>query len=324
MQSAAKSFWIRAAVLVLLTVAAYTPAIPAGFVFDDSSLIVENRLVHQPIGLFRFWFTTQMPDYYPLTWSLWWGEWRLWGSTPMGYHVVNILLHAGNAVLVWIILRRLKIIGAWVAALVFAVHPVSVATVAWISEQKNTLSMLLFLMSILLYLRYDQNGQRNWYILSWAAYLLALLSKSAVVMLPIVLLACLWWTHGRISWKDLGNSSPFFALSLGFALVTIWFQHNRALVGHIAHPPAISTRLAVMGWVPWFYAFKAWVPANLTVVYPKWRVDASNGVAWLPGARRPFVPVLAQARDVGTRGAFRSGVFPGDAVACIGTHLSRL
>ena len=128
-----------ALLLVIVTFVAYFPALHAGFVFDDVELIRTNRLVHASDGLHRFWFTTEATEYYPLSWSLLWLEWHLWGSNPMGYHVVNVLLHAANAVLVWIILRRLKIPGAWAVGLMFAIHPVNVATVAWISEQKNTL-----------------------------------------------------------------------------------------------------------------------------------------------------------------------------------------
>src|SRR5882672_1310875 len=122
MKSVWKSPWTKAAGILLLTVLVYLPAIHGGFVFDDNTLITENRLVRAVDGLHRFWFTTDAPDYYPLTWSLWWLEWRLWGDSAAGYHVVNVLFHAVNAVLVWLVLRRLKIPGAWLTGLVFALH----------------------------------------------------------------------------------------------------------------------------------------------------------------------------------------------------------
>src|ERR1017187_8786847 len=274
---------IRAALIIVLTVAAYLPALGGGLTWDDASLIIENPMVRASNGLHRFWFTTEAPDYYPLTWSAWWLEWRLWGTSPLGYHVVNGLAHAVNAVLVWLVLRRLKVPGAWLAALVFALHPVNVATAAWISEQKNTLAMLFYAAAILLYLRFDEQGARRWYILSLAAFLLALLSKTAVVMLPMVLLGCLWWLHGKVRRKDWLRSLPFFGLSLALGLTTMWFQHNRAMGGYAVRATGFLSRLAAAGWVPWFYLYKALWPSNLGAIYPKWNVNASLWVCYLPG-----------------------------------------
>lgn len=273
----------RAVFIVLVTLAVYLPAIRGGFVWDDYTLITENRLVKANDGLYRFWCTTEAAEYYPLTYSLWWLEWRLWGATPMGYHVVNVLLHAVNAILVWIILRRLKIPGAWFAAVVFAIHPVNAATVAWICEQKSTLSMLFYTVAILLYLRFDEEHCWRWYGLSLAAFLLALLAKTAVVMLPIVLLGCVWWTRGQARWKDVLYSSPFFILSAGLGLLTIRVHHSQLVMESAARAAGFASRLATAGWVPWFYLSKALLPFNLTAVYPQWQVDASRWVSYVPG-----------------------------------------
>ena len=262
---------------------AYLPAIRGGFVFDDNLLITENRLVHAADGLSRFWLTTDAADYYPLTWSVWWLEWRLWGANPLGYHVLNVLWHAANAILVWRILRQLKIPGAWLAGLVFALHPVNVATAAWISEQKNSLSMVFSAVAILLYLRFYEQRQWRWYGFSLGAFLLALLTKSAVVMLPVVLLGCVWWLRGRIRWKDVLYSVPFFVASLVLGLVTVWFQHYRALEGHAVRPEGFVARLAGAGWVPWFYLYKAVLPISLTVIYPRWEINPALWTSWLPG-----------------------------------------
>ena len=284
MTSSWKSFGRGATAIVLLTVVTYLPALRGGFVFDDTTLITDNRMVHAEDGLYRFWFTTEAPDYYPLTWSLWWVEWRMWGTNPLGYHVVNVLLHAGNAVLVWITLRRLSVPGAWLAGLIFAVHPVNAATVAWISEQKNTLSMLFYLVAILLYLRFDEEGRWRWYGLSLGAFLLALLSKSAVVMMPVVLLGCVWWLHGRVRWQDFRRSVPFLLLSLALGLVAVWFQYHQVLMkGAGVRPLTFGARLVTAGWVPWFYLAKVLAPVNLMVIYPKWNINPSSLVAWLPG-----------------------------------------
>ena len=284
-KGAKKSPALGAALIILLTFVAYIPAMRGGFVFDDYVLITENRMIKASDGLRRFWFTTEAPDYYPLTSSLWWLEWRLWGDSAAAYHTVNVLLHAINAALVWMVLRRLRIRGSWLAALVFAMHPVNAATAAWISEQKNTLSMFFYAVAILLFLRFDQEGRWRWYGLSLVAFLLGLLSKAAVVMLPIVLLGCVWWLHGRVQRKDLLRSGPFIALSLVLGVVTMWFQHNRALAlgGLSAQTGNILSQVATAGCALWFYLYKAILPWNLCAIYPRWNVDASHWISYVPG-----------------------------------------
>jgi protein O-mannosyl-transferase len=273
-----------AILLVVLTFATYAPVLRGGFTWDDDMLITNNRIIKDRDGLRKLWFTTEATDYYPMTGSLCWLEWRAWGNNATGYHVVNVWLHAANAVLVWMILRHLKIPGAWLAALVFAVHPVNVATAAWVSEQKNTLSMLFAAVAVLLYLRSCVEGRWRWYGFSLAAFLLALLSKSAVIMLPVVLLGCVWWTRGRVRWRDVLCSVPFFVLSLVLGLVTVWLQYHRAMHGNPVRSDSFMARLAAAGWVPWFYLYKALLPLNLTVIYPKWRVDAGQWTSYVPGA----------------------------------------
>jgi tetratricopeptide (TPR) repeat protein len=272
-----------ALILAIVTFAVYLPALRGGFVFDDE-LIIKNPLVHAGDGLYRFWFTKEAPDYYPLTWSLWWLEWRLWGNNATGYHVINVLLHAVNVILIWMTLRRLKIPGAWLAALVFAIHPVNAATVAWISEQKNTFSMLFSATAILLYLRFDETNDRRWYAAAVTAFLLALLSKTAMVMLPFVLLGCVWWRRERIRSKDLLRSVPFFVLSLVSGLVTIYFQNEHYLRAHPVRNVSFPYRLAAAGWALWFYLYKALLPFNLSAIYPHWNINPSHGASWLPDA----------------------------------------
>ena len=273
-----------AILLLALTFLTYFPVLRGGFIWDDDTLITDNPIVKAGDGLYRFWFTTDAPDYYPLTGTLWWLEWRLWGDNATGYHVVNVLLHAANAILMWLVLRRLRIPGAWLAGLVFAVHPVNVATAAWISEQKNTLSLLFAAVALLFYLRFCEEDRWPWYGISLTAFLLALLSKSAVVMLPLVLLGCVWWLQGRVRRKDWLRSAPFFVLSLALGLVTIWFQYHRVLQGDLVRTDNFFARVAAAGWIPWFYLYKAFLPLNLTVIYPKWQIDASRWISYAPGA----------------------------------------
>ncbi len=312
--------WLLAALLAVITFAAYFPALRGSFVFDDDSLIVHNRLIHADDGLHRFWFTTEAPDYWPLTSTLWWLEWRAWGDHATGYHVVSVLLHVISAILIWMILRRLKIPGAWLVGIAFAIHPVNVATVAWISEQKNTLSMLFYTAAILLYLSFDESNRWRTYALSLTAFVLALLSKTGVVMLPIVLLLCGWWRHGRLQRRDLLRMIPFFALSLASGLTTIWFQYNRAIGsapnangGFYGPPRRCGLRALVLSVQD---ATAGGSDRGLSQVGDRCVllgfICAGNNTDRLPRG------LLVEAENVGTTVVLRAGIFSGDALPGIG------
>ena len=262
-----------------------------GFFWDDHSFLVRSELIHARDGLRRFWLTTEAQDYFPLTSTMLWIEWRLWGAGAAGYHAVNVLLHAAAAVLVWRALRRLNVPGAWLAGMLFAVHPVAAASAAWITEGKNTLPMALGLLSVMAWLTFEERAERppgtasrakGWYALAMALFLLALLAKTSVVMLPAVFLLCAWWRRGRISGKDLLRTVPFFALSLGLGLVTMWFQKHNVIGATLVRPEGISSRLAAAGWMAWFYLFKLLLPAGLCVIYPRWEVDGAIWLAFAP------------------------------------------
>ena len=289
--TAAQRRFLPAALIVIVTLLVYIPAMQGGFFWDDHSFLLRSQLIHAPDGLRRFWLTTEAQDYFPLTSTLLWVEWRLWAASAAGYHVVNVLLHATAAVLVWRVLRRLNVPGAWLAGMLFAVHPVAAASAAWVTEGKNTLPMALCLLSATAYLTYEDRADppsgpprraMGWYALAIVLFLLALLAKTSVVMLPVVLLLCAWWRRGRISGKDLLFSLPFFALSLGLGLVTIWFQKHNVIGALLVRPEGVCSRLAAAGWMVWFYLFKLLLPAGLCVIYPRWEVDGASFLAFAP------------------------------------------
>ena len=144
--------------IVLLTLVSYGPVFRAGYVWDDDAWLTENPAVHDPAGLHTIWTSVPRMQYYPMLFTSWWVEYRLYGLNPLGYHLVNVLLHAGNAFLIGLILLALEIPGAfWVAAL-FAVHPMHVESVAWVTERKNVLSGLCYLGALLSYLRFAGIG----------------------------------------------------------------------------------------------------------------------------------------------------------------------
>ncbi len=223
------------ALIVLAAFLAYFPALSGGFIWDDNTLLTDNQIIRASDGLWRFWFTAKVTDYWPMTNTTFWIEWRLWGMNSTGYHVTNLTLHIVEALLIWIILRKLSIPGAFLAAMIFAVHPVNVESVAWIAQRKNLMAMLFFLLSILFYLRQffsscSDNAQRSrhtpcadtahgvsglligrWYWLSLAAFVLAMLSKGSVAVLPVLLLGMVWWQRPLTS-RDLVRTRLFLRL----------------------------------------------------------------------------------------------------------------
>ncbi|HUI07690.1 MAG TPA: hypothetical protein VL486_11875 [Verrucomicrobiae bacterium] len=230
--------WLLATALVVLVLVAYLPALRGGFLWDDNAYVTENQALRTPNGLGEIWFKPgTTPQYYPLVFTSFWLEYRLWRLQPFGYHLVNVLLHAANAVLLWRVLRRLEIAGAWWAAAIFALHPVMVESVAWVTERKNVLSCLFYLLAALAYFRFRPltNGSvvraRDWrfYPLSLAFFLCALLSKTVTCSLPAVLVLLLWWKGGRIEKRDARALAPLFGLGAALGLMTVWWEER--LVG---------------------------------------------------------------------------------------------
>jgi tetratricopeptide (TPR) repeat protein len=202
---------------------------------------------------------------------------------------VNVLLHAAGCVLLWRALARLKIPGAWLTAALFAVHPVGAMSVAWISEMKNTLSLCFCLLSFLFFLRSDDedaSGEKRrsklFYCLSLVAFLLALLSKTSTVMLPVVLLGCAWWQRGSVARRDWRRTAPFFLLALILGCSTVWLQAQVLTAGDPVEAEKIFARLAGAGMAIWFYLGKAILPLNLTVIYPRWTIDPRAPLVYLP------------------------------------------
>lgn len=271
--------WLLFAGLVLLTLAVYSPVWHGGMLWDDDAHMTRADL-RSIAGLWRIWFDVgATQQYYPAVHSAFWLFNQLWAQNTFGYHVVNIVLHASSAFLVVLILRRLAIPGGVLAALIFAVHPVHVESVAWITELKNTLSGVCYLGAALLYLRYDESRDRRWYAAAAGLFALALLSKTVTATLPAALLVVFWWKRGRIRWReDVIPLLPFFAAGIAGGLATAWVE--RAQIG--AEGPAFQftfvERCLIAGRAFWFYLGKLVWPANLIFIYPRWQV--SQHVAW--------------------------------------------
>lgn len=295
--------------LAVALLAVYAPALSGGFLWDDDAHVTKAGLRGLD-GLVRIWIepgATQ--QYYPLLHSVFWLEHRLWGDAVLGYHLVNLLQHGLAAWLVCRLVRRLGLPGAEIAALAWALHPVSVESVAWISEQKNTLSAVLYLGAALCYLEFDATRRRGPYAAALGLFVLALLTKTVTATLPAALLVIFWWQRGRLALRrDLAPLLPWFILGIGSGLFTAWME--QAFIGAQGTEFALSPveRVLLAGRAAWFYASKLVWPADLVFLYPRWTIDAAaawqyafpaaalaliGGLAWLARRRRgPLAAVL--------------------------------
>lgn len=284
---------LTGALLLLLSVAlAYWPALDAGFVWDDDDYVTQNPVLRTPAGIWRIWFQPlSLPQYYPLVHSTFWLEYRLWGPSPLGYHAVNLLLHAGAATLLWRLLVRLAVPGALFAALLFAVHPVGVESVAWVTERKNVLSLVCYLLAAHAWLRWrDEHRPRSFWIAT-AWFVAALLGKTVTASLPAALLLVTWWQRGRIERREWLAAAPWFLLgaALGWFTVHLEATHVGAATALQLSP---AERLLVAGRAAWFYLASLLWPWQLCFNYPRWQLDTGSLAQWVFVAAAAAAPAL--------------------------------
>jgi len=262
------------ALLFFATLIAYLPALRGGLLWDDDHHLTSPDL-QSFHGLWRIWFdpgATQ--QYYPLLHSAFWIEHRIWGDSVLGYHVANVLLHATAVFLLIAILRRLSLPGAWLAGFMFALHPICVEAVAWISEQKSTLSGVLYLCSALAWLHFDQTRSKRKYFLATGLFVLALLSKTVTATLPAALLVVLWWKRGRVDWRrDARPLLPWLALGACAGIFTAWMERTSIGAQGPDFALTLAARFLLAGRAICFYAGKLLWPAGLMFTYPRWTFD---------------------------------------------------
>jgi hypothetical protein len=286
---ARNGFWLQALLLVLAGYWIYAPALHGGWLWDDGDEIFRNPLLRDPAGWWKIWITPGGVDYFPLKTTLQWCLWQAGGARPALYHLTSLALHVVSGLLFWRLLARLGVRLAWWGGLLFVVHPLAVESVAWISELKNTLSLPLLLLAMLAYLDFEDFRTARAYVLSLGFFLLALLGKTSVVMFPAVILLYGWSKRGRIGRRDIGDSLPFFVLSAGFGLVTLWFQHVRATAEWALPAVSPGSRLISAGLAIAFYFEKGVFPSGLLPIYPEWHLHPLSFWQCLPW------PILAIA-----------------------------
>ena len=265
--------WLKGLLLSTAVILVYQPAWHGKPLWDDDAHLTPPEL-RSAQGLARIWIepgATQ--QYYPLVYSLFWVEYKLWGDTTLGYHLINIVLHAFSAFLLWKILQRLQVPGAYLAAAIFALHPVCVESVAWISEIKNTLSGALYLGAALVYLRFDRTRNWKFYFAALGLFLLGLMSKTVIATLPAAFLVVFWWQRGKLSRKqDILPLIPLFVVGIGAGLFTAWVEWKFVGASHAGYNFPVIDRLLIAGRAIWFYLGKLLWPADLTFIYPRWHV----------------------------------------------------
>ncbi len=280
---------LRLLTLVAAVFLAFWPALRSGFIWDDDRYIENNVQLRSLVGLSHVWTQIGSTDqYYPVTFTTFWIEHHLWQAHPLGYHLDNLLLHLAGAILLWQILLRLEIPGAFFAALLFAVHPIQVESVLWATERKNILSGFFYFLSLFAYLR-TRWGERLvassiqspsshwlWYAASLLLFFAALLSKSVTSTLPAVVLLLIWWKHGRIRWADFLPLIPMFVVGAAMGALTAWIERTHVgAVGPLFDFTPLE-RLCIAGRAAWFYALKLAWPVPLIFIYPRWQYHVSH------------------------------------------------
>jgi tetratricopeptide (TPR) repeat protein len=260
-----------------LAVLAYAPTFRAGLVWNDADYVTSAGL-RSWAGLGRIWTEVGATEqYYPVLHSAFWLQYRAWGDAPLGYHVVNLGLHLAAAGLFGLALRRLRVAGAWLGAAIFVLHPVCVESVAWVSEQKNTLSTVFFLGAALAYFRFNERRAWGWYAAATGLFLAALLSKSLTAVLPPALLVVSWWREGKLEWrKHVLPLAPWFAVGAAVGLFTAWVEHTYLGATGADFELSWLQRGLLAGRIVWFYVGKLVWPVGQVFIYPRWQIEVGQ------------------------------------------------
>ncbi|MDP8247486.1 MAG: tetratricopeptide repeat protein [Candidatus Tritonobacter lacicola] len=301
-----KSFLVGAAAIALLVFLAYLPALSAGFIWDDDAWVYNNPYVKGERSILKVWYTAEVPGQnYPLTYTFFWVQCRLWGLNPLGYHLSNIVLHILDAVLLWAVLRKLHAPAAWFVAAVFALHPLMVESVAWVTEAKNVLSAFFLFSALLLFLRFELDGKRSSYALSIMLYMLALLSKTSICTFPLILIILRWYREGEVRFKYIRKLLPLFTLSLLAGAFTWYYETGHVGVRGMEWAMPFTARIIIAGKAFWFYLGKLLLPVKLTFIYPRWYPSPERAGEWVfPVTALAFLVFLWLARRRLGRGPF--------------------
>jgi tetratricopeptide (TPR) repeat protein len=331
-RAAAWPLWGGALLLVAATFAVYWPSLYGDYLWDDSRYLTANPHVRDPAGLWTIWFQPLdlvRTHYYPLALSSFWLEFHTWGLWPLGHHLINTTLHAATAVIAWLVMRRLEVPGAFIAAAVFALHPLQAESVAWISERKNVLCGVFYAIAFLAWLRFAESGRWRDYALSFAGFLLAIFSKTIASTFPLGVLVLAWWKEPKSWWRRIPSLLPFVAVSLILGLLGSWreeeFRNEGGWPEGSAFP--LLTRVLIVGRAFWFYPEKIVWPAELMTIYPRWPLDDAWAYVGLAAMAAVVLGLWLLRQRIG-RGPLAAvvyyGVTVGPAMGLVTTTMSNM
>ena len=301
---------LAALALGLLVAISFFPATRAGFVWDDS-VLTGAQPVQSQSGLSQIWLAPRSIEneahYWPILYTTFWLEHSLWGFNPAGYHIVSLLLHMAVTLLLWRLLLRLDVPGAWIVAAVFAVHPTHVESATWVIGRKDLLASLFYLACALTYVRFAEDGRLWRYGLALLWFVLSLLSKAIAVTLPVSLLIWHWWKQGRVTGTDAARVAPFVLVGSGI-IVADWFYYES--FHDMTFDYSLTERVLLAAQSLWFYAGNLVWPTKLAVMYARWDARVTNTLAWVAVAAAIAVVVLLWvARHRIGRGALAGVLF---------------
>jgi protein O-mannosyl-transferase len=275
---------LYATLVGMLLLIAYATIWKAAFIWDDDNHLTANPCVVGPLGLWEAW-TTPEANYFPLVITHFWVLHKIFVLKPTAYHAINLLLHFANSLLLWRVLKQLKVPGAWLGAALWSLHPVMAETVAWVSEFTNTQSCFFFLVSVWAFVRWLTDGKdragRWWYAVALVAATGAMLSKPSTVMLPVVFVLCWWWLRVPWRWIRVAELAPFFALAATWSGWTVWEQKFHSGASGAEWSLSLLQRVLLAGCDIWFYLGKLLWPDPLVFVYPRWAIDPSSVLSYL-------------------------------------------
>jgi len=300
----------QALAIVFLCLFIYIPSLTNGFIWDDDTNLYNSLWLQAQNGLKVIWSWDKMYQFYPLNFTSFWLEHKLWGLNPAGYHTVNMLLHIFNALIIFRIVQMLYPRAAFIATLLFAVHPIQVETVAWITERKNLLSLFFFLLAFLAFIRVERTKKLQDYFFTIALFVCALLSKSIAASFIAVPVLYEWWKRGAVTRQTIRFSLILFAIGLFGALLSVYLELYHAGAHGTAFALSFPEKFILAGRIILFYIYKSCLPFNFIFIYPRWTVDMHQWWQWLfPAVATSILAILIICSKKIGRGALALFVF---------------